>query len=275
MKSNDASASPSSQNNTFNGAAPVHDNMAIGSGSNGGFDSRSNQSFHDNLNIPAAVEIPPTDTSLIGLDGNMMTGSSPRNFDNSFFGIGNNEMNAQNQDGNLNSSYIKLDQHADNINRSLMSLEAPPQPEQNSFGNKSIIEQNDRSIIDHNDRSIIEQNDLSGFHAPADTSQIHAPDSIMIENVDNNVGAAPGASELTLDQFGAFDANDIQTPGMSESTVAGFDGINIEPIQRRGSIMMSGITGIDRADQNDRRSSLLATTNLLASFVQQNEAAQA
>ena len=111
QRSGDASASPSSQNqnNTFNGATPVQDNMAIGSGSNGGFDSRSNQSFHDNLNIPAAAEIPPTDTSLIGLDGNMMTGSSPRNFDNSFFGIGNNEMTAQNQEGNLNSSYIKMD----------------------------------------------------------------------------------------------------------------------------------------------------------------------
>ena len=57
--------------------------------------------------------------------------------------------------------------------------------------------------------------------------------------------------------------------------MAGFDGINIEPIQRRGSVMMTGITGVGGADQNDRRSSLLATTNLLASFVQQNEAAQA
>ena len=104
-----------------------------------------------------------------------------------------------------------------------MSLEAPPQPEQNSFGNRSIIEQNDRSIIDHNDRSIIEQNDLSGFHAPADNSftapanssftappdsnQIHVPDEIMVENVETQNAAAN--SELTLDQFGAFDANDI------------------------------------------------------------------
>jgi len=93
-------------------------------------------------------------------------------------------------------------------------LDGPAHPDSNSFGNKSIIEQTDLSVI----------------QAPVTNTSVL--DAELIESENNGL-----TIELTPEQFGAFDASDIQQPGSIDPKGKAFDGVEIEPIERRGSFM--------------------------------------